>query len=109
MLRVLMMSLLVVAALGHISPPRPEGCNYYCKKPEGPNKGSNYCCGPEYIPLKREEKHAGNCPPPLKECTRFPRPPQVCPHDGHCPYNQKCCFDTCLDIHTCKPAHFYIN
>nr|AEB54630.1 crustin 2 [Procambarus clarkii] len=110
MLRVLVLSVLVVAALGHLPRPKPPqpGCNYYCTKPEGPNKGAKYCCGPEFLPLIREEKHNGFCPPPLKDCTRI-LPPQVCPHDGHCPINQKCCFDICLDLHTCKPAHFYIN
>ena len=29
---------------------------------------------------------------------------QVCSHDGNCPRSEKCCFDKCLNHHTCKPA-----
>ncbi|KAK8732805.1 hypothetical protein OTU49_006935 [Cherax quadricarinatus] len=101
MLRFVVLTLLVAMVIGQA---KNSGCNYFCTKPEGPNKGAHYCCSPPFIPLKPEEKHPGKCPPPLKDCTRII--PQVCPHDGHCPFNQKCCFDTCLDLHTCKPAHF---
>nr|XP_053657204.1 uncharacterized protein LOC128706255 isoform X1 [Cherax quadricarinatus] len=84
-----------------------EPCNYYCRKPAGPHRGDFYCCGPESLPIIREQRHPGRCPPALTTCTSrraFAAPP-VCPHDGHCPRAQKCCFDTCLDYHTCKPAH----
>ena len=29
---------------------------------------------------------------------------QVCSHEGNCPRSEKCCFDKCLNHHTCKPA-----
>ncbi|XP_069163092.1 uncharacterized protein [Procambarus clarkii] len=104
------------------STPQPDldGCNYYCIKPAGPNANAAYCCGPPGLPVLKEEIHAGKCPSALSICTRAPTffardisrnipIPQVCPHDGHCPRNQKCCFDTCLDIHTCKPTQLELS
>nr|XP_045614707.1 uncharacterized protein LOC123768291 isoform X2 [Procambarus clarkii] len=105
MLSVVVVMMLLVGVFG--GPERPDGCNYYCRKPAGPNKGENYCCGPEGLPIKREQHHRGSCAPPLKQCTgRFAAfaKPRLCPHDGHCSRDEKCCFDTCLDHHTCKPA-----
>ncbi|KAK8732790.1 hypothetical protein OTU49_006928 [Cherax quadricarinatus] len=107
MLRLVVLAMVVVVVVGLSPPYRPKpapGCSYYCIKPEGPNKGASYCCSPPHVPLLPEQKHPGRCPPPLKECTRG-FIPKICPHDGHCPYGQKCCFDTCLDLHTCKPAY----
>ncbi|XP_069950706.1 uncharacterized protein [Cherax quadricarinatus] len=76
-------------------------CQYQCTRPEGNLKGTTYCCGPDY-PLMREENHAGRCPK-QRPCSHDSRP-HMCPHDGFCPRDHKCCFDTCLEYHTCKPA-----
>merc|ERR1739842_192137 len=32
------------------------------------------------------------------------RPPAQCSNDSRCPGAEKCCFDTCLQHHTCKPT-----
>lgn len=53
-LSVVVIMMLLVGVFG--GPERPDGCNYYCRKPAGPNKGENYCCGPEGLPIKREQR-----------------------------------------------------
>ncbi|CAL4065766.1 unnamed protein product, partial [Meganyctiphanes norvegica] len=53
--------------------------------------------------------HPGTCPPSHKECTDDLKGlsihiPQICSDDAECRFYSKCCFDKCLDHHTCKPA-----
>ncbi|CAL4136145.1 unnamed protein product, partial [Meganyctiphanes norvegica] len=53
--------------------------------------------------------HPGTCPPSHKECTDALKGlsihiPQICSEDAECRFYSKCCFDKCLDHHTCKPA-----
>ncbi|XP_045614709.1 uncharacterized protein [Procambarus clarkii] len=103
MLCIVVVTMVVAASLA-----RPHDdtrdCHTYCVKPEGRHRGSTYCCGPDQVPYLKEEKHRGVCEAPLKRCSKRPAArTKMCPHDGHCPTNQKCCFDTCLDYHTCKP------
>ncbi|CAL4149818.1 unnamed protein product, partial [Meganyctiphanes norvegica] len=79
-------------------------CRYWCRTPQG----QAYCC---------ENSHQassggfgfvkpGQCPPVRPSCPptgRSFRPPSQCSSDGRCPGSEKCCFDTCLQHHTCKP------
>ncbi|CAL4096649.1 unnamed protein product [Meganyctiphanes norvegica] len=47
----------------------------------------------------------GQCPAVRPSCppTRFGQPPKPCSSDGGCVGVDKCCFDVCLQHHTCKP------
>lgn len=49
--------------------------------------------------------HPGSCPAvrPLCPGTRG-LPPKTCSNDGSCGWADKCCFDSCLKLHVCKPA-----
>merc|ERR1712243_350383 len=82
-------------------------CRYWCRTPQG----QAYCCegGNEVASLPTVKP--GQCPPVRPQCppTRFGfRPPQQCSNDSRCPGREKCCFDTCLQHHTCKaPTSFY--
>nr|QOL09952.1 type Ib crustin cruIb-1 [Penaeus vannamei] len=92
-MRVIVLALLVAAS---------SACRYYCKT----LSDETYCCdgGKDYNP---PEYHDGNCPKVRSFCPRIEggsRRPDVCPHDGACQPYEKCCFDTCLDHHTCKLA-----
>merc|ERR1739844_673633 len=76
-------------------------CRYWCKDPQG----RAYCCetgndAPAPVGVK-----PGKCPVPRPVCpvhTRF-GPPKTCSNDGTCHGAEKCCFDTCLKEHVCKP------
>ncbi|XP_037799606.1 uncharacterized protein LOC119594627 [Penaeus monodon] len=84
-----------------------DGCRYFCKKwRPGDEKRPSYCCddGTVSDPPPPAE-HSGFCPDIRHHCLRTGnKPPNACPHDGFCPPHQKCCWDTCLDHHTCKLA-----
>ncbi|CAL4114881.1 unnamed protein product [Meganyctiphanes norvegica] len=76
-------------------------CRYWCRTPQG----QAYCCedGNEVASLPTVKP--GQCPPVRPQCppTRAGfRPPQQCSNDSRCPGTEKCCFDTCLQHHTCK-------
>ncbi|XP_071552779.1 uncharacterized protein [Panulirus ornatus] len=81
------------------------GCRYWCKTP----RGQSYCCEdgnefPSYPSVK-----PGSCPPVRPQCPAVRsgfRPPVQCSHDSKCPGREKCCFDTCLNYHTCKPPRW---
>jgi len=77
-------------------------CRYWCRTPQG----QAYCCegGNEVASLPTVKP--GQCPPVRPQCppTRNFRPPQQCSNDSRCPGAEKCCFDTCLQHHTCKPT-----
>merc|ERR1712179_101162 len=82
-------------------------CRYWCRTPQG----QAYCCegGNEVASLPTLKP--GQCPPVRPQCppTRLGfRPPQQCSNDSRCPGVEKCCFDTCLQHHTCKaPISIY--
>ncbi|CAL4178570.1 unnamed protein product, partial [Meganyctiphanes norvegica] len=82
-------------------------CRYWCRTPQG----QAYCCegGNEVASLPTVKP--GQCPPVRPQCppTRLGfRPPQQCSNDSRCPGVEKCCFDTCLQHHTCKaPISIY--
>merc|ERR1719378_1121939 len=81
-------------------------CRYWCRTPQG----QAYCCegGNEVASLPTVKP--GQCPPVRPQCppTRGFRPPQQCSNDSRCPGVEKCCFDTCLQHHTCKaPISIY--
>ncbi|XP_045614525.1 uncharacterized protein [Procambarus clarkii] len=77
-------------------------CQYWCKTP--PPLNAVYCCSLADRVYPEPQLRPGSCPPARKECPRS-QIPEVCPHDGACPQKQKCCWDTCLELHTCKPIH----
>merc|ERR1719175_133986 len=82
-------------------------CRYWCRTPQG----QAYCCegGNEIASLPTVKP--GQCPPVRPQCppTRAGfRPPSQCSNDSRCPGAEKCCFDTCLQHHTCKlPTSYY--
>ncbi|XP_042858363.1 uncharacterized protein LOC122244506 [Penaeus japonicus] len=76
-----------------------SACRYYCID----HLEREYCCdgGKDY---NEPAEHDGVCPEVRGTCPRISNPPDVCPHDGACSPNSKCCYDICLEHHTCKPA-----
>ncbi|KAF2357961.1 WAP-type 'four-disulfide core' domain [Trinorchestia longiramus] len=82
-----------------------DGCSYWCKT----NTGQRYCCEEGPSPGKPFTK-PGTCPRSRDVCPAYAaqggHSPNVCSNDGACPGNQKCCFDTCLRHHTCKPPRY---
>ena len=82
-------------------------CRYWCRTPQG----QAYCCEGGNEVASRPIVKPNQCPPVRPQCppTRFGfRPPQQCSNDSRCPGAEKCCFDTCLQHHTCKaPISFY--
>jgi len=82
-------------------------CRYWCRTPQG----QSYCCeSGQDLPTLPSVK-PGQCPPVRPQCppTRAGfRPPAQCSNDSRCPGAEKCCFDTCLQHHTCKlPTSYY--
>jgi len=82
-------------------------CRYWCRTPQG----QSYCCeSGQDLPSLPSVK-PGQCPPVRPQCppTRAGfRPPTQCSNDSRCPGAEKCCFDTCLQHHTCKlPTSYY--
>ncbi|KAF0299803.1 hypothetical protein FJT64_027552 [Amphibalanus amphitrite] len=52
--------------------------------------------------------HRGSCPPRRPFCPRkaySSARPQVCKGDFSCGHADKCCYDACLELRVCKPAH----
>merc|ERR1711970_341283 len=70
-----------------IGGPVTGGCRYWCRTPQG----QAYCC--------ENSNQAASCPP----TRNFFGPPQTCSNDSRCLGVDKCCFDTCLQEHVCKP------
>nr|AGU01540.1 antimicrobial peptide type 1 precursor Ic [Pandalus japonicus] len=79
----------------------PRDCLQWCKNPV---KGSVYCCNDGTGPQALADEHLGECPKHRPVCPRngITSGPALCSHDGYCQDSSKCCFDTCLDHHTCK-------
>ncbi|CAL4063316.1 unnamed protein product [Meganyctiphanes norvegica] len=83
-------------------------CKYWCKTPQN----QYYCCeqpGQQIgggNPGGNVGTKPGFCPPVRPKCppTRFGGPPRQCSNDYSCGGRDKCCFDTCLQHHTCKPV-----
>merc|ERR1712121_202795 len=76
-------------------------CRRWCRTPQG----QAYCCEGANEPISAAVTKQGQCPPVRPSCppTRFGQPPRTCSSDGGCAGYDKCCFDTCLQHHTCKP------
>ena len=83
---------------------RPASCRYWCRTP----LNQFYCCEDTSQTPSQPGLKPGFCPPVRPECppTRF-GPPQTCSHDYACFGVDKCCYDTCLQQHVCKPPQGY--
>nr|QXF28499.1 type I crustin 109 [Rimicaris sp.] len=104
LVRVATVLLAVLVATTEASPSTPQdsrSCRYWCRKPDN----AVYCCDfgnfpPIPVPVP---EHKGVCPE-VRPCPGIKFSPQLCPHDGHCKRNEKCCYDSCLEHHACKLA-----
>merc|ERR1739842_295009 len=80
-----------------IVPVSGSGCQFGCKR-----GGQYVCCE------NSQQAHPGLCPVPRPQCppVRFGlgQGPQACNLDIDCPFQNKCCYDTCLNDRVCKPA-----
>lgn len=79
----------------------PSTCRHWCRTPQN----QAYCCeDAREVPSPVGVK-PGRCPPVRPVCppTRSFQPPATCSNDGRCGGFDKCCFDTCLQEHVCKP------
>merc|ERR1712212_684242 len=76
-----------------------------CRRWNRTPQGQAYCAEGANEPLTAAITKQGQCPPVRPSCppTRNFGPPRTCSSDGACPNFDKCCFDTCLQHHTCKP------
>ncbi|XP_063593863.1 keratin, type I cytoskeletal 9-like [Penaeus indicus] len=83
-----------------------SSCRYWCRS------GNNqfYCCENSSQTTSNIAVHPGSCPAvrPLCPGTRG-LPPKTCSNDGSCGWADKCCFDSCLKLHVCKPALKWMN
>ncbi|XP_037792237.1 small cysteine and glycine repeat-containing protein 2-like [Penaeus monodon] len=79
-------------------------CTYWCRTP----LNQYYCCGNSGQSSNIVAVHRGRCPQVRPYCpgTRD-GPPRPCSNDGNCSWLDKCCYDTCLGQHVCKPAQNY--
>ncbi|KAK7078794.1 hypothetical protein SK128_013926 [Halocaridina rubra] len=80
----------------------PSACRYWCRTPQG----QAYCCEDVSQPQSfAGVVKPGFCPPVRPVCppVRSFLPPATCSNDGACGGVDKCCFDTCLQEHVCKP------
>ena len=80
-----------------------SGCRYWCRTPQG----QAYCCEGSNQQQSFVGVKPGQCPPVRPVCppTRSFGPPRTCSNDGSCGGIDKCCFDTCLQEHVCKPPY----
>jgi len=89
----------------------PQGgsssCRYWCRSPQN----QYYCCEGQNQQIGGGQvgTKQGFCPPVRPSCppTRIHGPPRQCSNDYACTGVDKCCFDTCLQHHTCKPPQGY--
>ncbi|KAF2362927.1 WAP-type 'four-disulfide core' domain [Trinorchestia longiramus] len=88
---------------GHINTPAPPAsCRFWCRSPTS----GVYCCESANETPTPVFTKPGLCPPVRDVCPRFQQnsgPPSPCSNDGKCSGIDKCCFDTCLQEHVCKP------
>ncbi|XP_042888360.1 uncharacterized protein LOC122263801 [Penaeus japonicus] len=78
-----------------------KSCRYWCKTPQN----QAYCCEDGNDPVSQPFVKPGKCPPVRPQCPPVRsgfRPPNQCSNDSRCPGYEKCCYDTCLEHHTCK-------
>ncbi|XP_063597669.1 uncharacterized protein LOC134774237 [Penaeus indicus] len=78
-----------------------KSCRYWCKTPQN----QAYCCEDESDHVSQPFVKPGSCPPVRPQCPPVRsgfRPPNQCSNDSRCPGHEKCCYDTCLEHHTCK-------
>jgi len=86
-----------------------SSCRYWCRNPQN----QYYCCEGQNQQIGggggQVGTKPGSCPPVRPNCppTRIFGPPRQCSNDYACTGSDKCCFDTCLQHHTCKPAQGY--
>ncbi|KAK7078796.1 hypothetical protein SK128_013928 [Halocaridina rubra] len=89
-----------------------RGCRYFCKGPHG----RYVCCEIPGQSLGQTPINVhsvgfgffgvikpGYCPPIRPVCPGLKQFPVPCTSDVQCAGLDKCCFDTCLEHHTCKP------
>ncbi|XP_047501234.1 glycine-rich cell wall structural protein 2-like [Penaeus chinensis] len=78
-----------------------SSCRAWCKNPQN----QAYCCEDSSEPITIPVVKPGSCPPVRPQCPPVRsgyRPPNQCSNDSKCPGYEKCCYDTCLQHHTCK-------
>ena len=88
----------------HHVPTVSYGCRYWCRTPQG----QAYCCENANQVQSLVFTKPGLCPPVRDFCppTRSNiGPPAPCSNDGSCLGVDKCCYDVCLNQHTCKAPH----
>merc|ERR1739840_12750 len=85
---------------GGIVPASGSVCQFWC------NRGGQYVCCEN-----SQQAHPGGCPVPRPQCppvrAGLGQGPQPCNLDIDCPFQNKCCYDTCLSDRVCKPALYY--
>ena len=86
-----------------VAPASSSSCRFWCKTPQG----QAYCCENANEAQTAVFTKGGHCPPVRPTCPlrSFSGPPKTCSNDGACAGVDKCCFDTCLEEHVCKPPH----
>ncbi|XP_068244109.1 SUMO-interacting motif-containing protein 1-like [Palaemon carinicauda] len=93
-----------IPVAGAINPAAAGPCRYWCRSP----RGQYYCCQtPEQSQVLTGLSKPGRCPPvrPLCPQVKLVTPPQPCVNDALCSGYDKCCYDTCLQEHVCKPPY----
>ncbi|XP_069953310.1 uncharacterized protein [Cherax quadricarinatus] len=71
-------------------------CSYWCHTPHK----QPYCCSLPDRVYPEPQVHPGRCFTAHKGLSKI-RNPEVCPHDGACSYNQKCCWNNHVGHHIC--------
>nr|ACU25385.1 crustin 4 [Panulirus japonicus] len=88
-----------------VVPGQSSSCRYWCRTPQG----QAYCCENASRPSGPVGTKPGRCPPVRPNCPpvrTFGGPPQTCSNDYSCAGSDKCCYDTCLREHVCKPPQY---
>nr|ACU25382.1 crustin 1 [Panulirus japonicus] len=85
-------------------PGQSSSCRYWCRTPQG----QAYCCENAAKPPGPVGTKPGSCPIVRPDCppTRTFLGPQTCSNDFSCAGSDKCCYDTCLGEHVCKPPEY---
>merc|ERR1712121_344147 len=84
---------------GGVVPASGSVCQFWC------NRGGRYVCCEN-----SQQAHPGRCPIPRPQCPPVRagfQGPQPCNLDIDCPFQNKCCYDTCLNDRVCKPALYF--
>ncbi|XP_068219255.1 uncharacterized protein [Palaemon carinicauda] len=84
----------------------PSDCRYRCRDPYG----RLYCCeSTTAYPMFHayQTTKPGNCPSVHPQCPPVRGgPPRRCSQDRSCLGMDKCCYDSCLGHHVCKPPQY---